>query len=515
VSRRPNSGCLAGRTTMRRRRAVSTAAANRPESAADLSAPGSFRRGVAQGASSMNSATIATLPGVEPQAPELLPILQLHRGRDGVVTFHRKSAETGAFENLLGIRAGDLPTEFAGFQSELDRDSYFSINAFWSRDAKNKFPSAVEARQPRRLRYLCAAYTDVDCHAIGLDFGATLAAVIKLQDEAVIPPASVIVRSGRGCWLLWFLRDTRHPGQPPGAFPEKVRVYVRIQRAIGERLASLGADGGARDPIRIMRVPGSINPKPGASGRVKFWMQASATGRPYSYTLDELAQSFEVSSDLASAERNALLDAERPAGRRYRGFAQVNARRLREFSILRAMRGGFAEGCRNRAVLLYASFLNCNGMDREAITVEVEGLAAECRPPLPRVETRGALKTALGRKLTRFSDATISDWLDIRPEESMYLERLPSATRFEPKPDRASEDARQQERYAAILRIIAEHGGATTSCRAMARMLRDRQIQVSHMQVSRDYKALDCNIRPVTSAVTKTTHRERGAGGGG
>jgi hypothetical protein len=120
-------------------------------------------------------------------------------------------------------------------------------------------------------------------------------------------------------------------------------------------LATLGADAGARDTLRIIRVPGSVNSKPGASGRVKFWIQASAAGRPYTYTLDELARRFELSPDLVRAERNALLEAERPAGKRYRAFAAINGRRVREFAILRAMRGGFSEGCRNRAALLHAS----------------------------------------------------------------------------------------------------------------------------------------------------------------
>jgi hypothetical protein len=437
----------------------------------------------------MTTGTIATLPGAEPQAPEVEPMLAIHRGGDGVITFHKKT-ETGEFRNLFGIRARDLAAEFSRFQSELDSDSYWCINGFYSRDVRNKFPSAALTRQPENLRWLNAAFCDLDCHAAGLDFAETLVAVLKMQDAGEIPPASVIVRSGRGMWLLWVLDDTRHPDRPPGAFSEKLLKYCRVQNAIYERLASLGADANAKDAVHIMRVPGSVNTKPGAIGRVKFWFQAGKNCTGYRYTLDQLAQHFGVSGDLVSAEKKALCEAERPAGKRYRGFAQVNARRLREFSILRAMRSGFAEGCRNRAALLYGSFLRRSRTPREIVVAEVKTLAAECRPPLPPAETRQVIKSALSRKLTRFRDQTIADWLDVSEEEASYMEKLPPASRFGKKPDPAPDDARQRERHAAIKRIVTEQG-TVPSCRAMVRLLRERQIETSHTQILRDFRALE------------------------
>ena len=37
--------------------------------------------------------------------------------------------------------------------------------------------------------------------------GKAIGAVIDAQDQGLIPPASVITRSGRGIWLLWLLQD--------------------------------------------------------------------------------------------------------------------------------------------------------------------------------------------------------------------------------------------------------------------------------------------------------------------
>lgn len=434
--------------------------------------------------------TVLGLPGPEPQTPDVLAILEIHRHRDGVVTFHRKGKQPGQFENLFGVRAKDLPKMFSGFSEALDCDSYFSINAFWHPDQKSEFLSATEARQPGKVRFLCAAYTDLDIRNVELDFGTAFATALKYQDEGVIPPASLIVRSGRGMWLLWLLNDAKNPGQPPRAFPEKLRLYLQVNRAIGELLCSLGADPAARDAVRLMRVPGSVHPLAMERPRVKYWIQASEQGKPYSYTLDDLARRLRIASpDLAPVERKALLEAERPGGNRARGFAQLNARRLREFLLLRAMRGGFAEGCRNHALVVYAWLLRCSREAPDAILREAQRLAAECKPALSAVETRQAVKTARKRRFVRLRDQTISDWLGVTPEECAYLERLPPASRFGQKQDAAPEKSRRVERRATLRQILLDVP-SVPSCREMVRLLRERQIEVSHTQVLRDYKAL-------------------------
>lgn len=435
------------------------------------------------------------LSGPEPAGPEVLPLLAIHRHDDGVVTFHRKGSQAGTFENLFGIRPRDLPNLFPQFAKELDRDSYFSINAFWHPEQKKQMLPATEARQPNRLRYLCAAYSDIDIHHLQVDFGTALAAIVRLQDEKYIPPSSAIVRSGRGLWLLWFLHDARDPQLPLRAFPEKLRNYLHVNRAIHSRLASIGADASARDALRLTRVPGSVHPLSNNRLRVKYWLQGDCNGKPYSYTLGELAQLFGVASeDLVPEERKAMLEAERPTGRRYRGYASLHARRLREFSVLRAMRGGFAQGCRNCAVLVYSWLLRCNRTPPERILREALILAKECRPPLSDGETRQAVKTVMGWKLARFRDQMISDWLKVTPAESACLEKMPASVQFGVKGVTQAKESRKAERRAAIRQILQDLG-SVPSCRSMARMLRERQIAVSHMQVSRDYKTVLAELR--------------------
>ena len=46
------------------------------------------------------------------------------------------------------------------------------------------------------------------------------------QDQGKIPPASIIVRSGRGMWVIWLLRDPKTPDRAQPAFPEKIDLYL-------------------------------------------------------------------------------------------------------------------------------------------------------------------------------------------------------------------------------------------------------------------------------------------------
>src|SRR5215469_15919193 len=133
------------------------------------------------------------------------------------------------------------------------------------------------------LRYLCACFADLDFYKHGLSYGQAIGTIIDHQDAGLIPPVSVVIRSGRGMWLVWLLHDSRNAKLPPRAWREKQQQYQRVQGKIHRCLARLGSD--AHDAMRITRVPGSIHS--GASERVRFFVQADDAGCCYSYTLDE------------------------------------------------------------------------------------------------------------------------------------------------------------------------------------------------------------------------------------
>lgn len=131
----------------------------------------------------------------------------------------------------------------------------------------------------------------MDYYRLSSNFGEALGKVLTMQERGELPKASIIVKSGRGMWLLYLLHDHRDPSRAPGAFPEKLERYYALQRAIIGRLTPLGADPTAIDPARHIRVPGSFHT--GGEEAVEWWIQGQGVAA-YSYSLEELCQLFGV-----------------------------------------------------------------------------------------------------------------------------------------------------------------------------------------------------------------------------
>src|SRR5262249_13817327 len=151
------------------------------------------------------------------------------------------------------------------------------------------------------------------------------------------------------------------------------------------------------DAARHARVSGSLHTV--SEQCVQWWIQR-ADGSGFTYTLKSLAKFFGVRARQPSTEIQELFsqaDSQKNKNKR-RGWEALNSRRLRDFERLRAMRGGgFEQGCRNRAAMLYAWLLRCNSWSRERAAQEVAIMASACRPRLTPAQCRSAVKTGFGR----------------------------------------------------------------------------------------------------------------------
>ena len=432
------------------------------------------------------------------EKPAIAPIFALHRHDDGYIAFAVAREAGEDFRPLVSIRRDELARYFPEFREQLLKDSYVSINAGWRlrRYGKDGAAYGYPLHRTERLRYLCAAYADLDYYRLGVDFGQALGRIVTMQETGYLPKASMIVKSGRRMWLLYLLHDQRDPSRAPGAFPDKLEQYFAVQRAIIERLIPVGADSSARDAARHIRVPGSLHS--GAEERVTWWIQGEGP-QAYSYSLSQLCGLFGVSiavrhpKEQAAVEAGTRSDLAR-AGKR--GWAALNARRLREFNVLRSMRGRFYLGTRNNAATLYGWLLKRNGLSRTEVAHQVSLLGSECHPPLAPSECRGAVKTAFSPLWRRISDQNIADRLDILPEESALLERLPEAMKYRskelpPPPLRPCEVRAMTiiERRAKITQIVADLGHVPT-VRAMGERLIEAGFQGNHQTVFKDFKAL-------------------------
>ena len=429
------------------------------------------------------------------EQPTLAPILALHRHDDGYIAFAVARDAAEDFRPLISVRRDELARYFPEFRRQLLKDAYVSINADWRLQRYGKEGPAYghPLHRTDRLRYLCAAYADLDYYRLGVNFSQALGKVVEMQDAGALPKASIIVKSGRGMWLVYLLHDPNDTTRAPRAFPEKLALYFRLQKAIVERLAAVGADPCGKDATRYIRVPGSLHS--GSEQHAQWWIQGEGP-RAYSYSLAELCQLFGVEAPQRHVRERAAIDSETSDMKR-RGWVALNARRLRDFNLLRSLRGGFEKGCRSYAALLYAHLLRTNGVPRNDAANHVNTMGRECHPPLTPSQCRDALRSGFTRKRwVRITDQTIADWLGITPDESAVLDKFPPASRFKPANPGPPEPSPSEQQKALILarrckiaQIIAEVD-AVPALRDMGQRLIDAGFSGNHQTVAKDYMAL-------------------------
>ncbi|KKL55040.1 hypothetical protein LCGC14_2259400, partial [marine sediment metagenome] len=376
-------------------------------------------------------------------APDPSSLLRFHRAGDSYVTLHRKpTPET--FVNLGAFRPGELEEIFPEMREELERDSYFSVNSY-------AFP--LRRGKTKHLRYLNAAYVDLDCY--GLSGSEALGKTVQAMAEFIIPSASIFGLSGRGIWLFWLLRDVTIPDIPQRAFPEKRLFYARVQKALHSRLKKtlpeLEPDGNALDLVRVTRIPGSLNTKAGS--QVLHFASLTPEGRLRFYTLRELGDFLDVEEKKPLPKKIVRFGKRIP--NRRAGWVASWEKRLRWFEALRGLRGGFVEGCRNHAAYCYANLLRRNGLREGEVFSQVAELGKECNPPLSDVEVLGAVvSTQMLNATIHISTARMAAMLRPTPEE------LPALAPFEPKkrPTRLPAQKRRakvEARRARIGEIVA------------------------------------------------------------
>jgi hypothetical protein len=357
----------------------------------------------------------------DPEGPDVAPIIELHRGNDGWIAFTRKNA-LGQMENVGSVPARELPTIFREFVAPMvDTEGYYTINAMWRPGyGQSKLNPNLRAAKwgTKEARWLTACYVDFDFYKVGATLGQAVGLYVDLQEQGIIPPASMLTRSGRGLWAWWFLRDTDGDG-PARAWAENVACYKRIERHLQRVMAAIEPDRGARDVARFTRVPGSLSRV--AQTRVGYWIQRGTDGRAFLYTLDELATRMGIAPvRFAEGLRRTLNPKLQERARR--GLAALWQSRLDKLVRLISHRGKIANGCRNRTALLLATFMyRCRGPITDAEIAEyVERLGQrQCDPPLTDAEIEAAFDKR--KDFVKFQDATIGDWLKITPEESELI----------------------------------------------------------------------------------------------
>ncbi len=445
--------------------------------------------------------------------PDYGPIKLIHRGADSFLTLHRKAYDENfnrPWENVGSVSVDDLELKFSRHCNFLTEDSYFSINSFYkSGGEKNlNFPE-LEAvlRKNKALRYLNACFVDIDCHHKGIDDDQAIDEVMRLQCEKTIPAASIIVQSGRGIWLLWLLVDVENEYAKNNisqrAFEDKREHWANIQQELCGRFIDIGADSKSLDPVRVTRIPGSINSK--TNRYVEYYKQVDSSGRSFLYNLYQMEDMLGFKNSRSTSTDSGLKPSPK---KRMQRKATVppqtyKQKRVDDLRTLEKLRGGFQDGCRNNALLTYIFCLKNNGANEEFLQNEAKRMADNCHPPLKEAEIGGDLKSA--RQWSKLKDSTIAGWLEISIKEASNLKQLKSADYYREKEKTPSVNPQIaiKQRHNRIRKIVHEKS-ILPAVREMESMLKPYGIHASHMTIQRDYKALN-----IDSGRTKKEIRQK------
>jgi len=374
----------------------------------------------------------------QPDSPELTPILELHRGHDGFVSFHRKDDDE-TWQDLFSIKAGDLEIAWPQITPLLERDSYFSINGFWQPGfgIARHSPSGLNLKRAYRssdgLRWLTCCFADIDCYRLGISSGTAIGAIHDAQVGNQVPDVSMVFSSGRGVWAFWFLHDNKDQSQPLRAWPENTTLWCAVQRELTMRFADIGADAGSRDAARVTRIPGSVNSKAligGVEQRTDYYTHSTKTVKRFVYRLDELAGVMDVRLRRSHPKIDAQSEMQRQKG--LKGQAGRWRYSLQQFRQLWALRGTWRSGLRNNAVFIYASILKGTKppLDDDVVWDGLEQLYDSMEQPPGDRFTRQQFYDAAKAGRGKLEYKTYADMLDITPAESTVLGRWPAASRF-------------------------------------------------------------------------------------
>lgn len=436
-------------------------------------------------------------------------IYGIEREQDGYVSFCRKFNDE--HQDLAGIKISELRQWFPQIQRWLLKDAYFSVNAAYRAapyiNSLTGLPSPW--RKEIHLRYLNACYCDIDCYKGNLKWSEGVQLVLQAQDDNIIPPASIIGRSGRGVYLLWLLTSERL-GAQQRASPQEIELYKQINKAIIRNLdkykPDLSIDKQAFDASRLLRIPGSMNTK--AEEPVVFMVQVVRGGKVPVYTLAQLAEKLEIPVVLtlpapSKTYLRAITNRGSAPGRRQGKIATGNYR-LSDVLTIAQNQGGFKQGRRWKSLSYFCYFAKAAGYAFSDIQKQAGELAKNCQPSYPS-ETNDTpiaevVKHIWVRYTPRFNNDYLARFFDVTPElaEELALHSIiPASIASKRAKELPPQTKTRTARRKIIKRIIHQRPGNIPSLRKLKARLEHEGLNTNIETIRKDLKTVLFEIKTV------------------
>jgi hypothetical protein len=468
-----------------------------------------------QNASSQRETSSMTFRGCEPLSlAEALTTI--HHAPDANIPLWALPKNGG--KKKKPINYGSLPVReidrglpiIAHLMAAHDGELYFGINSTpdYQRAILNEVTGLPKhSRDSERFRYLNAVALDCDLRKADATFAQLAETFLASLDASAIPHPSILCDSGQGLWALWLLRDARRPEDPLTAHEGCRNLREIISRAMVERFAHMNADINCIDVSRIMRVPGSRNPKEGSRGTVRFYKLSDRV-----FNLYELKDALNIRAQKTSLKPDS--DETRVKNEnKVRAGRQRYALPLAGLRYLWTLRGGFRKG-QKRPVMLYflAVLLRKNRVAPDLAYAECVRFGAQCRPPLDASKINSVLREA-AKCRGQFFNITLINRLQITEEEQSQIAEVtgwlrnkgPAMTQEERNAAAGIAIERRRNLVAELLASLPENLSARTFALIAKRSLYcSHGLTVSEKTLRNDLRKIRERQKPTAKPKTKT-----------
>lgn len=452
-------------------------------------------------------------------------VFLIHRAPDGEIAFAKKDAD-GHFNNLFSISRVTIESMIPQLADYFLENSYMLLNdpfapAGWRNKAgeiviiKNPLTGLPDVRREKKdFRWINACWVDLDFYKQDSAPSAIEASnqVRTLAINGFLPYPSIFLYTGRGLCVIWLVVGMKPPGpgiplaldwpHPERAWQENRERCELINRVLVKRLKNLKPDlipDPALTPINsYTRLPGSLNLKSGV--RVQADITISKGG-PLFYTLGKLSEILEIGAEHElEKKRYRVTVAKGSAPKRRRGWYAVPPMRIWDLKEVERFYGGFPQGMRRKALTFLAEWRHAMKCADDDIILEMEAMAARCRPPYPsdgNDEKVSNILKGVKKKRRQWTNDLICSFLKISYEMAKELnleticpkeltEERKQEKRKEPGPRKRAKLAREiyyKQRLA--------QGGRDLSCRTISAELKNIGIAGSSYEtVNKEFKKI-------------------------
>lgn len=350
-------------------------------------------------------------------------IKSLHENTDGYIALFRKGDGQPLQRHYKLDEIRQHVSEWITY------DSYLSMNTFYT-----------PKRLITNLREIRTAFVDIDCYNNGFT-PEQVEARLKADFFGVeIPTPNMMIHSGRGLNLIWFL-------DPISGLA--VERWDKLQQAILSKVESLGADKKATDAARVFRLAGSVNSKNNAVVYYELLHE-------YRYGFSEIVEEYfpDILKSVQQPKKKAKKAAPRTAGgvkRLFNEYTLLKAR-MHDIEALSEIRGGVMDGSREYALFLYRYWALAENDNKEKASRLMLELNSSFTQPLPEREaladTKSAERYHASEEPFRITNKKVIEWLQITKEEQQQLKTIISSSE---KRRRNTEHQRTKRRSNGVL----------------------------------------------------------------